>query len=86
MKIQKTILMTGNGMRESLSNMWYGDDCNIGKFDDAVYDSVDTKDLEFRINSLQLLRKFTLDRETEIKIRFKSVDKLGNISFLEFYK
>ncbi|HUM41523.1 MAG TPA: hypothetical protein PKI14_01075 [Fervidobacterium sp.] len=86
MKVQKIRLRTGRGIPESISNLWYQNECDISQFEDAVFDSKDAQELMLRINSLNLLRKFTLDRATETKIRLKSVDNLGNISFLEFYK
>jgi len=86
MKVQKIRLRTGRGIAESISNLWYQNECDISQFEDAVFDSKDAQELMLRINSLNLLRKFTLDRATETKIRLKSVDNLGNISFLEFYK
>lgn len=86
MNIQKIRLRTGRGIPESISNLWYGNDCDISQLEDTIDDSLSANELTLRINRLQLLRKFTLDRETDTKIRLKSVDNLGNISFLELYK
>ena len=35
---------------------------------------------------MKLLRKFTLDRETEKRIRFKGTDCWGNVSYLEIIR
>ena len=35
---------------------------------------------------MKLLRKVALDRETEQKVRFKTTDCWGNISYLEIRK
>lgn len=86
MNIRKTELKTSRGILESLSNLWYGRDCDYSQIEDVIYDSENAENLTKNINSLNLLRKFKLDKETEIKIRLKSVDQLGNVSFLEFYK
>ncbi len=34
------------------------------------------------LGRLNLLRKFRLDRETDTRIRLKSTDTLGNVSYL----
>ena len=86
MKVQKIRLRTDRGIPESISNLWYGNDCDVAQIEDAIDDSLSAQELTLRINRLQLLRNFTLDRETDTKIRLKSVDHLGNISFLELYK
>lgn len=86
MNIQKISLRTSNGIPESLSNLWFRNECDISQIEDAIYDSTDAKELVDKINCLKLLRKFTFDREIETKIRLKSIDAHGNISFLEVYK
>ena len=44
------------------------------------------EDLLNRIQKMKLLRKFTLDRETEKRIRFKGTDCWGNVSYLEIIR
>jgi len=79
-------LKTSNGLREALSNLWYGDECSIAHIEDAVEDSTTGYELMTKLNSLNLFRKFTLDRETDTKVRLKSVDRLGNVSYFEATK
>lgn len=79
-------LKTSMGIREAISNLWYYNECSIVEIEDTVEDSTTGAELVKRINKLTLLRKFTLDRETDTKVRLKSVDKLGNISYFEVEK
>ena len=79
-------LYTADGIPEALSNLWYRNDCSVVEIQDAVEDAKDSKDLLRRIQRMKLLRKFTLDRENEQKIRFKGTDCWGNISYLEIRK
>ena len=44
------------------------------------------KDLLNRIQKMKLLRKFTLDRENDKRIRFKGTDCWGNVSYLEIIR
>ena len=76
-------LRTSRGQAEALQNLWYNNRCTIADIEDAVEDSRNGKELVTKINKLNLLRKFTLDRETETKVRLKSIDALGNISYFE---
>ena len=76
-------LYTANGIPEALSNLWYGTDSSVVELQDAVEDARDSKDLLQRLGKMKLLRRFTIDRETEQKIRLKSTDCWGNISYLE---
>lgn len=57
-----------------------------GGIRDAVEDAKNGKDLLNRIQKMKLLRKFTLDRENEKRIRFKGADFCGNISYLEIIR
>ena len=43
-------------------------------------------DLLRRIQKMKLLKKVALDRETEQRVRFKTTDCWGNISYLEIRK
>lgn len=79
-------LKTSEGIVEAISNLWYRNESSIAEIEDAVEDSTTGAELVKRINQLTLLRKFTLDRETDTKVRLKSVDKLGNISYFEVEK
>ena len=53
---------------------------------EVIGDAENGKDLLNRIQKMKLLRKFTLDRETEKRIRFKGTDCWGNISYLEIIR
>lgn len=79
-------LRTSRGQAEALQNLWYNNRCTIADIEDAVEDSRNGKELVTKINKLNLLRKFTLDRETETKVRLKSIDALGNVSYFEAEK
>ena len=79
-------LFTANGIPEALSNLWYGTDCSVVEIQDAIEDAKNAADLLRRIQKMKLLRKVALDRETEQKVRFKTTDCWGNISYLEIRK
>ena len=57
-----------------------------GKADSLAGDAKNAADLLRRIQKMKLLRKVALDRETEQKVRFKTTDCWGNISYLEIRK
>lgn len=76
MTYTKISLYLANGIPEALSNLWYGSDSAVVEIRDAVEDAKNGKDLLNRIQKMKLLRKFTLDRETEKRIRFKGTDCL----------
>lgn len=84
--MKNPILKTSRGIHESLSNLWYKRECSIAKIEDAVADSKCGADLVRNLNKLNLLRKFTLDRETDEKVRLKAVDGFGNVSYFEATK
>ena len=84
--MKNPVLKTSNGIREALSNLWYQNECSIAHIEDAVADSRTGYELMTKLNSLNLFRKFTLDRETDTKVRLKSVDRLGNVSYFEATK
>lgn len=86
MTYTKIRLFTANGIPEALSNLWYRTDSSVVEIQDAVEDARDGKDLLRRLGRMKLLRRFTLDRETEQKIRLKSTDCWGNISYLEIHR
>lgn len=86
MTYKKIRLFTANGIPEALSNLWYGTESSVVEIQDAVEDARDGKDLMRRLAGMKLLRRFTLDRETEQKIRLKSTDCWGNISYLEIHR
>lgn len=79
-------LFTANGIPAALSNLWYGTDCSVVEIQDAIEDAKNAADLLRRIQKMKLLRKVALDRETEQKVRFKTTDCWGNISYLEIRK
>lgn len=86
MTYTKISLYTSNGIPEALSNLWYGSESSVTEITDAVEDAKEAKDLLRRLGRLKLLRKFQIDRETPTKVRLKSTDWLGNISYLEIRK
>lgn len=86
MTYTKINLYLDNGVPEALSNLWYGTDSSVVEIRDAVEDAKNCKDLLNRIQKMKLLRKFTLDRENEKRIRFKGADFCGNISYLEIIR
>ena len=71
MTYTKINLYLANGIPEALSNLWYGSDSTVVEIRDAVEDAKNGKDLLNRIQKMKLLRKFTIDRENEKRIRFK---------------
>lgn len=76
-------LYTANGFPEALSNLWYDNNCSVVEIKDAIEDASDSNDLLNRIKKLNLLRKFSLDRENVKRIRFKCTDCWGNVSYFE---
>lgn len=86
MTYTKINLYLDNGIPEALSNLWYRTDSSVVEIRDAVEDAKNGKDLLNRIQKMKLLRRFTLDRENEKRIRFKGTDCFGNISYLEIIR
>lgn len=86
MTYTKIRLYTSNGIPEALSNLWYGTECSVVEIQDAVEDAENGKDLLNRLKQMKLLRKITADRETEKKVRFKTSDCWGNVSYLEIIR
>ena len=84
--MKNPVLKTSNGIREAMSNLWYSNECSIVEIEDIVEDSTNGTELMNGLNSLNLFRKFTLDRETDKKVRLKSIDGLGNVSYFEAIK
>ena len=84
--MKNPVLKTSNGIREALENLWYGGECTIAHIEDAVEDSKTGYELMTKLNGLNLFRKFTLDKETDTRVRLKSVDSLGNVSYFEATK
>lgn len=82
MTYSKIKLYKANGIPESLSNLC-SKNSSVVEIEDAVEDASDSNDLLNRIKKLNLLRKFTLDRENVKRIRFKCTDCWGNVSYLE---
>lgn len=83
MTYSKIKLYKASGIPESFRNLWYKDDSSVVEIEDAIEDASDSNDLLNRIKKLNLLRKFTLDRENDKRIRFKCIDCWGNVSYLE---
>lgn len=86
MTYSKISLYLDNGIPEALSNLWYSTNCSVVEITDAVEDAKDGKDLLNRIQKMKLLRKFTLDRENDKRVRFKGTDFCGNVSYLEIIR
>ncbi len=84
--MRKPSLRTSNGIPEAMSNLWYGNEHSIVEIEDIVEDSKTGAELVNGLNKLNLFRKFTLDRETDKKVRLKAVDSLGNVSYFEATK
>jgi IS30 family transposase len=84
--MKNPVLKTSNGISESLSNLWFRDECSIAKIEDVVEDSKTGAELAVELNKLNLFRKFTLDRETDTKVRLIAIDSLNNISYFEATK
>lgn len=84
--MKNPVLKTSNGIGEAMSNLWFRNECSIVEIEDVVEDSNNGTELMNGLNSLNLFRKFTLDRETDKKVRLKSVDRLGNVSYFEAIK
>lgn len=63
--MKNPVLKTSNGIREAMSNLWYVNECSIVEIEDVVEDSNNGTELMNGLNSLNLFRKFTIDRETE---------------------
>lgn len=83
MTYSKIKLYTASGIPEALSNLWYKDDSSVVEIEDAVADASNSNDLLNHIKKLNLLRKFSLDRENDKRIRFKCTDCWGNVSYFE---
>lgn len=77
-------LRTDRGIPEALSNLCYK--CSIVDIEDAVTDSETGTELLNKLNRLDLLRRFTLDRETDTIVRLKAIDGFGNVSYFEVTK
>ena len=86
MTYTKISLYLANGIPEALSNLWYGSDSAVVEIRDAVEDARNGKNLLNRIQKMKLLRKFTLDRENDKRVRLKATDFCGNISYLEIIR
>jgi hypothetical protein len=77
-------LRTDNSIPEALSNLCYR--CSVVDIEDAVEESQTGTELLAKLNKLSLHRKFTLDRETDTKVRLKVIDTFGNVSYFEATK
>lgn len=84
--MRKPRLVTEHGLPESLSNLYYGNESSVIEIKDAVEDSNTAAELAKKLNRLNLLRTFTVDRETEEYARLQTVDAFGNKSYLKAFK
>lgn len=73
-------LITSTGIVEAMNNLCY-DKSTVWDIHDEVEQSRTGEELVKNLNSLNLLRKFELDKETETEVRLKSVDAFGNASY-----
>lgn len=86
MTYTKIRLYTSNGIPEALSNLWYGTECSVVEIRDAIEDAKDGRDLLGRLKKMHLLRRIHADRENEKRVRFKTIDFMGNTSYLEIIR
>lgn len=86
MTYTKIRLYTSNGIPEALSNLWYGTECSVVEIRDAVEDAKDGRDLLGRLKQMHFLRRIHADRENDKRVRFKTIDFMGNISYLEIIR
>lgn len=84
--MKNPIFKNSNGIREALSNLWYGNECCIAEIENAVEDSDNGAELANKINNLKIFYKFILDRETDAKVRLKANDCWGNVHYFEATK
>lgn len=73
-------LITASGIVEAMNNLCY-DKNTVWDIHDEVEQSKTGEELVKNLNSLDLLRKFELDNETETEVRLKTVDTFGNTSY-----
>ena len=76
-------LFSGKGQPQSLSNLQI---YPITKLYDAIEDSAGDFSLCANINCVSKIYKFTIDRITDSYVRFVSIDRLGNYTFLKVDK
>ena len=76
-------LFDGNGHTQSLSNLQI---YPITKLYDAIEDSVSDDNLCVKINHISRIYKFAIDRITDSYVRFVSIDRCVNYTFLKVNK
>lgn len=69
----------------AMSNLYYGNKCSVVQILDAVEDSKTAEELVDRLNGLDLLEKFTIDRTTDKYVRLKSWDRFGALHYFKVY-
>lgn len=77
-------LRTDRGIAEALCNLCSR--CSVTDIEDAVEDSQTGAELLNKLSKLSLSRKIALDRETDDKVRLKTIDFCGNVGYLEATK
>lgn len=82
----KITLTTSRGYMEALSNLCSTPKTSVEDIKDAIESASSAEEMLKNIESLNLLRKFNLDKETEAYIRFKGSDCFGNTSYLKITK
>lgn len=75
-----------SGCHLAISNLWYRNECSVADIEDIVEESKTGIELMNGLNNLNLFEKFTIDKETETKVRLKSVDFCGNTHYFEAIK
>ena len=79
-------LTNSHGYEESLSNLNFPWGKTVDDLYDIIEDSHSVNSLVDKVNKMGLVRHFVFDRETISYVRLKSVDRLGNISYLTIKK
>ena len=76
-------LTTASGIPESLTNLFYRDECSVFAIKDAVEDSNTGLELAAKLNRMELLVKgFKIDRETSEYVRLVATSYGGGKHYL----
>lgn len=78
----------GNRTRYAWSNLNFIDrNINVVTIMDIIEDSKTGNELIMQLGKLKMVHnKWTIDRETDTKVRLKNSDVLGNVSYIECEK
>lgn len=75
----------GSNITLAISNLYSGKRCSVVQILDAVEDSKTAEELVDRLNSFDILEKFTIDRTTNEYVRLKSWDSFGALHYFKAY-